>query len=90
MSETGGTPEPLTQLDTAKGEAMHRMPQLLPDRKNITVSRHPDSMAKSHCHAAFSGGVIQIVSTSTERLPPIRADGSPCRGGLRTGYGCAL
>jgi len=35
VSSAGGTPEPLTQLDTAAGEITHRWPQILPGGKAV-------------------------------------------------------
>ncbi|HAL57200.1 MAG TPA: hypothetical protein DCP63_12200 [Bacteroidetes bacterium] len=35
VSANGGEPEPITKLDSTKGELSHRFPQLLPDGKTI-------------------------------------------------------
>ena len=35
---TGGTPEPVTRLDSAAGEVSHRLPHLLPDGKTIVYT----------------------------------------------------
>ena len=35
VSASGGTPEPVTELDSAKGEFSHRWPELLPDGRTV-------------------------------------------------------
>ena len=40
VSETGGTPQPLTTLDASKKEATHRWPQALPDGRSVLFTSH--------------------------------------------------
>ena len=41
VSETGGSPVPVTTLDTAKGESLHLLPSFLPDGKHFLFSVMP-------------------------------------------------
>ena len=38
VSATGGTPRPLTTLDTLQAEALHHFPEMLPDGKSVLFS----------------------------------------------------
>ncbi len=40
VAAAGGTPQPVTQLDTARGEVTHRWPQVLPGGKAILYTAH--------------------------------------------------
>jgi Tol biopolymer transport system component len=40
VSADGGTPQPITTLDSSKGETGHRLPELLPDGKTILFAAY--------------------------------------------------
>jgi serine/threonine-protein kinase len=45
ISISGGTPVPVTMLDSAAGEISHRLPQLLPDGKSVLYTAKTKDMA---------------------------------------------
>ncbi len=45
VSSNGGEPEPVTKLDSAKGEISHRFPQLLPDKNTIIFTVKQNSIS---------------------------------------------
>ncbi|MBI3005081.1 MAG: protein kinase [Ignavibacteriales bacterium] len=45
VSANGGEPEPVTKLDSAKGEISHRFPQLLPDGNTIIFTVKQNSIS---------------------------------------------
>src|SRR5205085_243728 len=48
----GGTPIPVTQLDTAAGETSHRMPWFLPDGRHFLFAVRNQDAAKHAVYAA--------------------------------------
>jgi Tol biopolymer transport system component len=66
----GGTPEPITTLDTARGEFSHRWPELLPDGKTVLFTSGTDG---SWDDAEI---VVQRVG-STERRALVQGGSAP-------------
>jgi serine/threonine-protein kinase len=54
----GGEPQPLTQLDTAKNEATHRWPQVLPDGKHVLFTSHT-------LQSPFDTANLEVVNVET-------------------------
>ena len=55
----GGTAEPLTKLDEAKGEKTHRWPQWLPDGRSVLFT------VRSDASADYEGASIELVRVDT-------------------------
>jgi eukaryotic-like serine/threonine-protein kinase len=53
VSANGGTPEPVTTLDSTQGEISHRFPQLLPDGKTLIFTVKPNNIT------SFDDAVIE-------------------------------
>src|ERR1051325_6836682 len=59
VSPKGGTPEPVTALDSAAGEVSHRFPQLLPDGKSVLFT------IKNNNIVTFDEAVIAVQRLGT-------------------------
>jgi serine/threonine-protein kinase len=68
VSDKGGTPQPLTQLDTQKGEQTHRFPQILPggDAVLFTVANNVND---------FNEATIEVLSLKTGNRKPLQRGG---------------
>ncbi len=69
VSASGGQPEPLTQLDTAKGEVTHRWPQVLPGGKAVLFTSHKKSRD-------FGEAAIEAVVIATGERKLVHSGGS--------------
>jgi serine/threonine-protein kinase len=79
VSSSGGTPYPVTVLDTAAGEISHRFPQLLPDGKTVIFT------VKNNSITTFDDAVIVAQRTdNAERKVLIRGGSYPKF--ISTGY----
>jgi serine/threonine protein kinase len=58
VSENGGTPEPLTQLDTQRGEQTHRFPQILPGGEAVLFTANNKDVD-------LSEATVDVVSLKT-------------------------
>jgi serine/threonine-protein kinase len=58
IPSSGGVPEPLTQLDKAKGEATHRWPQVLPGAKAVLFTAHTS-------RGSYDDANIDVISLSS-------------------------
>jgi Tol biopolymer transport system component len=66
VSDTGGTPTPVTALDTKRGETTHRFPCFLPDGRHfLFMSGSPFVPRENSPNAIYAGS---LDSTETKRL----------------------
>jgi eukaryotic-like serine/threonine-protein kinase len=70
VSAHGGTPEPLTTIDSAKGERSHRWPQALPDGKSVLFTIIPAG------GISFDQAQIGTVSLATGQRSVVLEGGS--------------
>lgn len=73
VAEDGGTPEPVTQLDSAGGEISHRFPQLLPDGKSVLYT------VKFNNITTFDDAAIAVRDGKTGRQTMLIRGGSFAR-----------
>ena len=60
ISESGGDPVALTELDQSRGEVTHRWPQILPGGKSVLFTAHTTT-------GAYDGADLMAVSTADHR-----------------------
>jgi serine/threonine-protein kinase len=72
VSAAGGEPEPLTELDEAKGEITHRWPQFLPGGDAILFTSHTSA-------SSFDNANIEVVKLSTGERKVIYQGGTYAR-----------
>jgi len=74
ISADGGTPEPITTLDTIRNEGSHRWPSFLPDGKHfLYLNRISSSSGEAEGHAVFVGSLDRrtnklIVHTTSDAI----------------------
>jgi Tol biopolymer transport system component len=56
VSAAGGTPAPVTKLDTSRGEAVHGYPSFLPDGRRFLYERYPGPAAGTYLGSLDGGG----------------------------------
>jgi serine/threonine protein kinase len=73
VSENGGTPEPVTRLDTAAGEISHRFPALLPDGHSVLYT------IKFNNITSFDEAAIAVIDTRSGTKKVLIRGGSYAR-----------
>ena len=74
MAATGGTPTPITTLDSARKQFSHRFPSMLPDGRHFTYAALPAKDGQFEIFAgSLDGGVpkpIGRMETAPTFAPP--------------------
>jgi protein kinase-like protein/WD40 repeat protein len=68
VSEAGGTPQPLTQLDQQKGETTHRFPQILPGGNSVLFTASSGT-------AEFNEANLGVLSLKTGQRKTLQRGG---------------
>jgi serine/threonine-protein kinase len=68
VSDAGGTPQPLTQLDTQSGESTHRFPQILPGGSAVLFTA-------SSTNVNFNNATIEVLSLKTMKRKTLQRGG---------------
>ena len=70
VGEAGGQPEPLTTLDTKKGEATHRWPQILPGGTAVLFTSHNQTAG------GFQAASIEVVNIQSRERKVVQNGGT--------------
>jgi Tol biopolymer transport system component len=72
IPDTGGVPEPLTELDKESGETTHRWPSFLPDSQAVIFTAHESA-------ASFEDARIEVLDLQTMDRKVLHRGASPAR-----------
>jgi serine/threonine protein kinase/Tol biopolymer transport system component len=77
----GGMPEPLTKLDSARGDTTHRWPQFLPDGRRFLYLASPNVSEKGRAVfvASLDGGENRPLALAPDLALPASESGHPSR-----------